>query len=429
MFRIRVFSAACLALAALLGVSACTGPSTTVPTNVAPTAAPTAALPETTPPPAAPAPPTSPATAMPTPANAVLPAPLYILDTGQIVRIERDGVTRKQITNEAQPAPDMETIFGFDASPANGALVYIARGPGESFALVRTDADGGNRTVLLDNLPLTAPLLSPDGTTIALSILEDDSAGVYAAGIYLLPITGGKPRLLLANKPVTDPSAEDGDGRGFEAGAWSPDGTKLLVNASSLALDFCELAIVDTVSGALVTLAAPAPDLRAACVAAAWMPDSKAVYFIASHPGKWFTEPGIWRGDAASGAVAPVPIEPASTLLSYPLIVGDQLYVLAAPAPAENPFYSPAADASDFPALSFTPVSLALTGGTIAPLRRDAHELYTARWAPDGSGAVIFESSDPSNIRLLWLRSDGSPAITILEGAERFAARWGKPEP
>lgn len=421
MFRIRVFSAACLALAALLGGSACTGPSTAVPPTAAPTAAPS--------PTAAPAPPTPLATAMPTPANAVLPAPLYIVDEEQIVRIERDGITRKQMTNEAPPATDGQAIFGFDASPANGALAYIAPGPGESFVLVRTDADGGNRSVLLDNLPLAAPLLSPNGTTIALSILEDDNAGVYPAGVYLLPITGGKPRLLLANKPVTDPSAEDGDGRGFEAVAWSPDGTKLLVNASSLALDFCELAIVDTVSGALVNLAAPAPDLHAACVAAAWTPDSKAVYFIASDPGKWFTEPGIWRGDAASGAVAPVPIEPASTLLSYPLIVGDQLYVLAAPAPAENPFYPPAADASDFPALSFTPVSLALTGGTIAPLRRDAHELYTARWAPDGSGAVIFESSDPSNIRLLWLRSDGSPAITILEGAERFAARWGKPEP
>lgn len=364
---------------------------------------------------------------MPALANAVLPAPLYIVDEEQIVRIERDGATRTPITNEVSPASDVQTIFGFDVSPATGALVYIAPGPGESFVLVRTDADGGNRTVLLDNLPLAAPLLSPDGTTIALSILEDDSAGVYSSGVYLLPITGGEPRLLLANKPVTDLSAEDGDGRGFDAVAWSPDGTKLLVNASSLALDFCELVIVDAASGALVNLAAPAPDLHAACVVAAWTPDSKAVYFIASNPGKWFTEAGIWRGDAASGTVTPVPIEPANTMLSYPLIVGNQLYVLAAPAPAENPFYSPAADTSDFPVLSYALGGVALTGGTIAPLRRDAHELYTARWAPDGSGAVIFESSDPSNIRLLWLRSDGSPAVTILEEAERYAARWGKP--
>lgn len=119
----------CLLLAALLLMSACTGPSTTVPTTVAPTTAPATAPTAAGSPTAAPAPATSPAaTAMPALADAVLPAPLYVLDTGQIVRIERDGVTRRQITNEAPPAPDALAIVQFDASPVDGTLVYIVQG-------------------------------------------------------------------------------------------------------------------------------------------------------------------------------------------------------------------------------------------------------------------------------------------------------------
>lgn len=427
MSRIRALNPVGLLLAALLLMSACTGPSTTVPTTVAPTTAPTAAPPDATPPPAAPAPTTPPATAMPASANAILPAPLYILDTGQIVRIERDGETRRQITNEAPPAPDALAIVQFDASPVDGTLVYIVQGVGAPPVLVRTDADGGNRTVLLDTLPVSAPRISPDGTTIAMHIFEDfERPGKHTPGLYLMPVAGGEPRLILANEPVTDLTVERGDGRGFEAVSWSPDGTKLLVNAFSLSVEMCELAIVDVASGAIVYLKAPAPDLVAACTAAAWTFDSKAVYFSVANPGNWFNEPGIWRGDASSGAATAVPIEPANVLLSMPFFAIDRLYAFVATAPGENPVYSPAADTSEFPVLSYTMSSVPLTGGTSAALRSDAYELYNALWAPDGSGAVIFESSDPSAVRLIWLPTDGSPGIELLKGTDLYTVRWGK---
>lgn len=418
----------CLLLAALLLMSACTGPSTTVPTTVAPTTAPATAPTAAGSPTAAPAPATSPAaTAMPAPADAVLPAPLYVLDTGQIVRIERDGVTRRQITNEAPPAPDALAIVQFDASPVDGTLVYIVQGVGALPVLVRTDADGGNRTVLLDTLPVAAPLLSPDGATIALRVFEDyERPGTNTPGLYLMPVAGGEPRLLLADEPVTDLTVERGDGRGFEAVAWSPDGTKLLVNAFSLSVEICELAIVDVASGAVVYLKAPAPDLVAACTAAAWTFDSTAVYFSVANPGNWFNEPGIWRGDASSGAATAVPVEPANALLRMPFFAIDRLYAFVATAPDDNPAYSPAADPSEMMALSYTMSSVSLTGGTFAALRSDAHELYNALWAPDGSGAVIFESNDPSAVRLIWLPTDGSPGIELLKGTDLYTVRWGK---
>lgn len=428
MSRIRALNPVGLLLAALLLMSACTGPSTTVPTNVAPTTAPTAAPPDATPLPAAPAPTTPPATAMPTPANAVLPAPLYILDTGQIVRIERDGETRRQITNEAPPAPDALAIVQFDASPVDGTLVYIVQGVGTPPVLVRTAADGGNRTVLLDTLPVAAPLLSPDGATIALRVFEDyERPGKHTPGLYLMPVTGGEPRLLLADEPATDPTVEGGDGRGFEAVAWSPDGTKLLVNAFSLSVEMCELGIVDVASGAIVYLQAPEPNLVAACTAAAWSFDSKAVYFSVTNPGNWFNEPGIWRGDASSGAATAVPVEPANALLRMPFFAIDRLYAFVATAPGENPAYSPATDPPEMMTLAYTMSSVPLTGGTFAALRSDAYEMYQGLWAPDGSGAVIFESSDPSAVRLLWLPTDGSPGVELYKGTDLYSVRWGKP--
>ncbi|GIW02985.1 hypothetical protein [Roseiflexus sp.] len=423
MFCIQL-RAVCLLLAALVLMSACTGPSTTVSTTEPPTAVPSVAAPPT----AAPAP-TAPsaATEMPAPANAVLPAPLYVLDTGQIVRIERDGVTRKQITNEAPPAPDALAIVQFDVSPVDGTLVYLVQGIGTPPVLVRTDADGGNRATLLDSMPIAAPVIAPDGATMALRVFEDyERPGMYTPGLYLMPVAGGEPRLILADKPATDPSIEGGDGRGFEAVAWSPDGTKLLVHAFSLSVELCELAIVDVASGGIVYLAAPEPNLVAACTAAAWTLDSKAVYFSVTNPGKGFNEPGIWRGDAMSGAATSVPIEPSDALLHMPFFAIDRLYAFVSSAPGENPVSSPAADPAELMALSYTMSSVPLTGGAFAALRSDAHQLYQALWAPDGSGAVIFESSDPSAVRLLWLPTDGSPGVELYKGTDLYSVRWGK---
>jgi hypothetical protein len=97
---------------------------------------------------AAPATPTQPpatstATPEPVPTQppavpAVLPAPLYFLAPGgptpQIWRIESDGTTRTQITQEAAGVTD------FDAAAGDGSLAYVSGN-----ALIKTDGLGGNR--------------------------------------------------------------------------------------------------------------------------------------------------------------------------------------------------------------------------------------------------------------------------------------------
>ncbi|MFQ5340361.1 MAG: hypothetical protein ACE5F6_02315 [Anaerolineae bacterium] len=67
-----------------------------------------------------------------------LPAPLYFLAGGQIHRLERDGVTLTQITDEPEP------VIDFDVSLANGMVVYVS---GNN--LIRADAYGGDPVVLV----------------------------------------------------------------------------------------------------------------------------------------------------------------------------------------------------------------------------------------------------------------------------------------
>ena len=68
---------------------------------------------------------------------AVLPAPLYFLalsgTTPQIWRIETNGTTRSQITQEAAGVTD------FDVSPRDGSLAYVSGN-----ALITADGLGGN---------------------------------------------------------------------------------------------------------------------------------------------------------------------------------------------------------------------------------------------------------------------------------------------
>ncbi len=422
----RRSSVICTLLASLALLSACAGASLSAPTAVPATTAPTAAPSVTELPAATPITTTLPAPS-PTPeaGTALLPAPLYVLAGGQIVRIERDGKTRTQITNESPPVPEALAIVQFDVSPVDGTLVYVIQGAGTPPVLVRTAADGGNRTVLLDTLSVAAPLIAPDGATMALRVFEDPGQpGMDTPGLYLMPVAGGEPRLILADEPATDPTVAGGDGRGFEPVAWSPDGTKLLVNAFSLSVEICELAIVDVASGGVTYLQTPTPDLVASCTAAAWSFDSTTVYFSVADPSRLINEPGIWRGDVASGAATAIPLEPTNVLVQAPFDASDRLYAFVAPLPDTNPPL--AADLPEYPDLSYTMNSGLLAGGAFVPLRSDAYDLYRALWALDGSGAIIFEISDPVEVRLLWLPTDGGPAVELYKGLDVYEVRWGR---
>src|SRR3954471_2801228 len=175
--------------------------ATVVPTiEAAPTAVP---QPTATVPTVAPAPTTAPAPAStpePTTAPAaLLPAPVYLLDDGQIWRMERDGQTRRQLTFEASD------IYDFDVGASDNALAY-AVGDGEERTIVLLDRSG--RTELIRG-PVWGPQLAPSGEQIAIQI-EERADGLpseylqgFDNGVWLLDRAGGQPQLLQASEPIS----------------------------------------------------------------------------------------------------------------------------------------------------------------------------------------------------------------------------------
>jgi len=133
--------------------SATSAPAATF-TTVVPTleAAPSSAPPATN----APAPTVAPQPTAAAP-TALLPAPVYLLDDGQIWRMERDGQTRRQLTFESSD------ILDFTIGATDNALAYVI-GTGAASTLVLLDASG--RTELMRG-SVWGPQISPSGEQIA----------------------------------------------------------------------------------------------------------------------------------------------------------------------------------------------------------------------------------------------------------------------
>ncbi len=157
------------------------------------------------------------------PAANLLPAPLYFRDSlGQIMRLERDGVTLNQLTNEPQPITD------FDVSPTDGHLLYVS-----SNNLVQLGTDG-MRTVKITGDPLLegdyvgqivnairSPRFSPSGGEIAFALNGINIADVGPTPEY---------SILRPSDPHPDITSENPGGplRFYLSTQWSPDGERLL---------------------------------------------------------------------------------------------------------------------------------------------------------------------------------------------------------
>src|SRR5215213_2298208 len=162
-------------------------------------------------------------TAPPT-AAALLPASVYLLDDGQIWRMERDGQTRRQLTFESSD------IYDFDVGATDNALAY-AVGDGEERTIVLLDRSG--RTELIRG-PVWGPQIAPSGEHIAIQIEATDDAiqsgrpQEFSNGIWLIERAGGRPSLLQASEPISAAGNLIESARQYSPGAWSPDGKQLL---------------------------------------------------------------------------------------------------------------------------------------------------------------------------------------------------------
>ena len=306
----------------------------------------------------------------------LLPHSLYFLGNdnlavSQIYRMERDGVTKTQLTFEPT------NVWDYDVSAANGDLAYEVDNQ-----LVLVNADGSNRRVLVQGNPDPAirafynPVFSPDGQTLAFAY----------GGLNLFSLTTGTSSLVL-----TDQMTDIGDGtilpvETYAPESYSPDGTKLLV-----ALGHWEVApshaIYFPATNTLIRYA-EVTDYIYCCSfhgGPVWSADSSSFFGVASVHDTAYKSGELWRVDAASGALTRM-LKPENEILYLPkkpyLAPDGQLYFFFGT-------YDTASGLFDAPVLQM--VRSGPDGVTDRTVLRDENFVLMneALWAPDASFAII----------------------------------------
>lgn len=385
-----------------------TAPSSLASAAPTPSAAPSLAA-SAAPDAAASAAPSLAASAAPDTAEGPLPAPLLYLRDGQIVRLERDATTITQITDEQPDQADMLAVIDFDVSPVDGALVYVVQGRVGNI-LVRSDATGQQRTVLLASAPVTMPRWSPDGRQIAIQVAPplENTAGPLG-GVYLIPANGGEPQLLQPNDR-TDPVLPSAEARGYMPHAWSPDGKRLLLSAVGLRVELCDAVVKDLESGALIPIQAPA-GMNSGCADGQWSADGETIYIGMARPGPQPPVPGLWQADPRTGAITPfIQGQPASgsyTLVSNPRPVGPgTIYTYVAAVEAVPEPYSGVTTQYQLYEVSQTG-QRALREGQFGVIGR-------ALWAPDHSGSVVdLPDTEGGDVMTAWVPVAGGPVVRL----------------
>jgi hypothetical protein len=327
------------------------------------------------------------------PQGELLPAPLYVLDNGQIARIERDGKSRALVTNEKVDIKGFKPIATF-AMSRGGDMAYVV-GDLKADRLVRAGPHGEDRRTIYETAghELSNLVWSSDSTQIYLRLLNNHEPPETPSGIYRISAAGGAPQLLRADDPVDNIANPSPTISGYRPFALAPDGSHLLIEIYSIYYTGCGLGVMPIGGGNLVRLEVP-PGTKTFCGEAAWSPDGAAVYFLAGPE----SGPTIWRGDAASGATMALA---AGTVLSRA--------PLAMPGGALR-FFLVHRDQSGAGAMTFALADLAAPQA--APATRSApfsDSLGQVLWALNGSGAVI--SVEPTNAAadLRWAPADGPP--------------------
>lgn len=342
-----------------------------------------------------------------------LPRTLYYLSPDsagitQVFRIEKDGITQRQITSEPV------SVSEYDVSPLDGSVAYVANNQ-----LLYINADGSERRVLVDggvvdpNNPfistISSPVFSLDAQTLAYGY----------KGLQIYSFSADESELLIENQI-------DDVGGGlfvprelYSPERYSPDGTKLLITlgyyeGASSAIYYPgtnQLVRLEGGEGALIC-----------CDEIEWSADGSSFYSASSSAGMF--SPGLWKVDAATGAV--------TTLIQGDAGGGNynaakEAYL----APDGQLYFFFATVASPEGIFNRAPLQLvrsapdAVTGRTVLSAE-DFPLLNEALWAPDASFVVAIIAPAPEvyqggQVKVIYF--DGRPSTVLPPFAQQM--KWG----
>lgn len=341
--------------------------------------------------------PTAPPTVI---AAATIPAPVYLIENDQVMRLEPDGQRLTQITHEPQPVRDMSVA-------ANGTLVYLT---GNDLVAL----DGNGRRVIFSEQAITNPRISPDGQRIVYH-LANPAPGLIngradsPAGVYLSQITGGRPELVIADDPVPETPDMENPAWRYIPVAWSPTGDRLLLYAVMQP----EIGIP---GGEAVIIGPDGQIVRAfsCCEEELWSVDGRDLAVAGGGPGPDIRF-GLYLINADDGTETALLSADETTI---PLVRAPQRladgFVYAFVEMVPTTVYS-----WEYPFRPF--MSRISDNGQITPLRPEPlTEPIAVLWDAQARGALIrFATTDP----LIWLPTDPTlpPQPTIATG---FAFTW-----
>jgi hypothetical protein len=363
----------------------------------------------------------------PTPEPTLLPAPLYLLSgeegQQQIWRLERDGETLTQVTDEP------EGVRGFDVSPVDGALVYIT---GDE--LVRADGWGGDRVVLYvvplqeeppPDIPveLTNPRWSPDGSQIAFGLL----------GLNLLNAATGEERRVLTNATWAEllETGRAGPHEFYTPEMWSPDGSQILVWVAYFQ-EGGRYALVNLADNSITDFGTPT---GGDCCHFAWGRDG---FLYVANDGTLYWRGGLWRVDPATGGTATLlqmqegnmGTLDATAQVTHPRLSEDGYLYAWKWALGESLPELQIGESPQQPGMALQRVPLEQAGDNAAWEMVHSELIFApfeAHWGQEGEGAVIWAHNPPNfslaGGELRWIPASDEPSVLLpIEGHE---LRWG----
>ncbi len=339
-----------------------------------------------------------------------LPSSLYFLDgqneEAQVWRLERDGFTRRQITDEDAGVDE------FAVSPADGTIAFVSDNQ-----LFLMDGDGENRRLVADDSQvdteaeeswfrstIESPVFSPDGRTLA-----------YAFdGLHLYNLVTSEDKHVLTNLGNLLGESFVFDKEVYIPGPWSPDGSQLLIIMGYY--EGSTLAVME------LDAEQPFRRLRSdgpVCCLFSWTADSRSV--LVANPYFTVDIPGLWKYDAKTGkqtvVISGIDNDGSINFVGWPqqLTSGELVF-----------FHANLKGFSPDAGIPLVMVRSDSDGSNLSQVRPEEFRVIEVVWAQDGSLALILGSCCGGGRQVILARPDTSPLeVLINEGQQIRDMMWG----